>query len=317
MIFGHQKNLKIFSRYIAENRFPHGVLFAGLKNIGKRRVAIEIAKYLEDDHIENFFDFSQKDCFCRTCFLIEKGNFQDIIEIKEEGEIHIQKIREIRQRVSLSSFSRFKIVIINDVENLSPEAAGALLKTLEEPKGKTIFFLLSSKPNLLPRTIISRVEVFKFQPFSKEEIKNFLIKNSFLIEPAVIDLSFGRPGLARGLSIDKNKISYYNYLLKIIENIGMYSIPERFKTAKRIEEEGRLDDFIFLLEVWLRDLILLKNGVSKISLSFKKKEMEKKIVNLSESETKKEIREIQKIKNYLMFSNVNRLLAIENLMLNI
>lgn len=317
MIFGHQKNLKIFSRYLKENRFPHGVLFTGPSKIGKRRAAIEITKYLEAPHTENFLDFAQKDCCCQTCQLIENGNFPDLYEVKGEEEILIKGIREIRQKIALTSFSPYKIIIINNAENISSEAAGAFLKTLEEPKGKTIFFLLSSKPNLLLRTIISRVEIFKFKPFSKEVIRKFLKKSGFQSESVIVDFSFGRPGLAQELSIDKSKILYYNSLVKLIEKLEKFSIIERLKTAEKVEKQKDLDDFLFLLGVWFEDMFLLKNGVSKISLEFKEEKIKEMGKNFYEERLKKIIQEIQQTKKYLLFSNVNRLLALENLLLAI
>jgi len=318
MIFGHQKNIRIFSQYLKEKRFPHAVLFSGPERIGKRKMALEIAKYLEGNHPESFVEFSQKECSCRICGCIERDQFPDILEIKEEqGQISIQKIREIRKKLSLSSPYPFKIVIINKAHTLSEEATGALLKTLEEPRGNTIFFLLTSMFNILPQTILSRVEIFRFSLLSKEEIKDFL-KNFSLSEPEkekIAEFSLGRPGVAKEMAIDRNKILYYNSLLETIRNVKRLSIFERLKTAEEVKRRNETDDFLSLSNFWFRDLLFAKNGISQFSFSFKKEEIRKESENFSKERLKGIIKEIQKTKIYLLFSNVNQLLALENLLL--
>jgi len=337
MIFGHQKNLKIFSKMIAENRFPHAVLFSGPEKIGKKTIAFEIAKYLEADHssaFNNFFDFSQGNCSCDICKQIEEKNFYDVIEIDKEKkekkakdsgfttdrEIHIKKIRDIKQQISLSSPYPFKIVIIDHSESLTEQATGSLLKVLEEPRGNTIFFLLTSSLNHLPNTILSRVEIFKFYPLSRAEMEAFFKNQSDQKEKEkIIDLALGRPGLAKELLFDKSKIIYYNLLLEKIQGLRNLSVLQRLKLAEDIEKTERVQDFIFLAEFWFRDLLLRKQGVSSLYLSFfsKIKEIEEEKENFSETKLKEIISKIKETKNYLYFSNTNPLLVIENFLLKI
>lgn len=337
MIFGHQKNLILFSSYLAFPRsqndfkelpFPHAVLFMGPAKIGKRRVAIEISKYLLG-HLkkgqENFFEFSQKECSCKMCNLIEEGKIPEIIEVREEGQIPIKKIREIKERISLSSLYFWKIVILDNAETLSEEATGALLKILEEPRGGTLFFLLSSQYLRLPKTILSRVEIFKFQLLSKEELRKFLEiqkeKNSVPGDEKelseIVDLSLGRPGLGKELLLDKNKKLYYSRLLEEIKKINKIPVFDRMLFAERIEREGRLEDFLFLAKFWFRDLLLVKNGISQISFEFKREEIQKESKRFSREEIKNLLLEIEKTRKYLSFSNTSRLLLLENLLLNI
>jgi DNA polymerase-3 subunit delta' len=322
MIFGHQKNLKLFSKFLEEKRFPHAVLFTGPNKIGKRKVAIEITKYLEGKHNEDFFSFSQRNCNCQICQLIENKNFPDLIEIKSgDGQISIQEIREIRKNLSMAPLYSFKIVVLNNVEKLSQEATGALLKILEEPRGNTIFFLLTSLPSILPKTILSRITIFKFNLLSKEEIKKYLdslnIKIPFQNKDKIIDLSLGRSEIAKEISIDGKKLLYYNSLLENIESSYKLSIFERFKLSETIEKTAKTEDFLFLADFWFRDLLLAKNKIESFSFDFKKREI-KEIANKFTKEGLKEVlRELSKIKKYIFFSNVSRLLALENLLIKI
>lgn len=331
MIFGHQQNLRILSMLLEEDRFPHAVLFAGPNNIGKRKIAIEITKYLQGNHKESFFEFSQKDCKCQICNLIEVGNFPDIIEVeKSEAQISINNIREIRKKLYIAPLYSFKIAILNSIEKLSPEASGALLKILEEPRGNTIFFLITSMPNFLAKTILSRVSIFKFSLLSREEIKTFLLKivrqtyhkavNLNIPktqEEKILDLSLGRSGIAKEIIIDKKKLLSYSSLLEKVESCYKLSVFDRFLLSEMIEKAGKTEDFLFLSHFWFRDLLLAKNKLNNFSFNFKKGDIIKIAKNFSKEKIENILKEISTVKKYLSFSNTSRLLLLENLLLMI
>lgn len=333
MIFGHQKTLKLLSKYFSpqkinqKKKLSHAFLFSGPKNIGKKTIAFFLAKYIEGSHPFSFLEFLSKNCQCQTCRQIEKGNYPAISIVSKEEEkkqIGIEEIREIRRTVSLSSPFPFKIVIIDEAHFLSQEAAGALLKTLEEPKGDTIFFLISSVPSFLPKTILSRVEIFRFFPLSRQEIFQFLQKIKIeerisltdLEETKILDLSLGRPAIAKKLLLDKTEFDNYNLLVKKIEKLLSLDTFSRLKLAQTIEKRKRIEDFLFLLEFWFRDLMLLKIGnEEKISFLSWRESLKKQAQEIEETKIYQSLKEIRKVKNLLNYSSISKILALENLLL--
>jgi DNA polymerase III delta prime subunit len=86
-----------------------------------------------------------------------------IVRPDEGKEISIAKIREVQNFLAYKSYNGgYKIVIIDDAEKMNVEAQSCFLKTLEEPKGKTLLILISSKPDMLLPTITSRCQTVKF-----------------------------------------------------------------------------------------------------------------------------------------------------------
>lgn len=323
MIFGHKKNIKIFSHILAKDRFPQSVLFAGPNKVGKRKTALEIAKYLEGHHKEDFLSFSKKDCSCESCHLIERGNFPNVIEIKEiSGDLSIKKIREIKEKLSLSSIYKYKIVIINNIEKLSSGATGALLKILEEPGSNTIFFLLTPFPGMIMKTIISRLSVFNFFTFKREEMRSFFdylnVKLPQFQKEKILDISLGRPGLAKELSIDKKEFSYYISLLENIEKLPSFPILKRFSLAEKIEKENdKIENFLFMAKVWFRDILLARKNNHHFSFSLEENKIKNTANYFSVDKIENILKEIQKTQKYILFSNTSRLLALENLFLSI
>ena len=153
---------------------PHALLFYGQNACSKRALAIDFVKLLncEDKN------FKSRPCLtCRACLDIEKNTHPDltIIEPQESKEIKITQIRDLQNSLSLKPYSApFKAAIIDKAHLLNQEAQSAFLKILEEPRGNSLFILVSEYPEMLLPTFLSRVERLRFfapveQKKSKEE----------------------------------------------------------------------------------------------------------------------------------------------------
>jgi len=99
--------------------------------------------------------------FCNSCWdckKLQEGNHPDLFIAQPEGlTLKIEAIRQVIQFLSLKSFKlKKKFVIVKDAHTLSPEAANAFLKTLEEPPKNSFIGVCSSKLEGLLPTIISR-----------------------------------------------------------------------------------------------------------------------------------------------------------------
>lgn len=118
-------------------------------------------------------------------FAIEQpyGNVHDFIYFNnfEKKQLNISKAaaRKIIQALSLMSFEGgYKIMMIWAPEYLHPSAANALLKILEEPQPKTLFILITSQPDQLLTTILSRTQKVMIRSFTDEEVRNHLVSSS-------------------------------------------------------------------------------------------------------------------------------------------
>ena len=102
----------------------------------------------------------------------------DQIQISPEGErdateITIAQIRSLSAFFSMSAWnSPYKVAILRGAHCMNQEAQSAFLKLLEEPKGDTVFFLLTEYADALLLTIRSRVQEFKFYSFAPAEVSS-------------------------------------------------------------------------------------------------------------------------------------------------
>lgn len=162
-IVGHQKQIENLENMQKRNALPHALLFSGPPAIGKKKVALEIAR-----KILNPTEDSQTDA------LISHGNHPDLHILKkleDKKEILAEQVRELCSKIKLKPYqSDSTVAIIDDAHELNITAANALLMTLEEPPGHSHIILISSSPHKLPETIISRCQIMSFAGLNEEQL---------------------------------------------------------------------------------------------------------------------------------------------------
>lgn len=303
MIIGHKKQKEVLEKIAESKNIPHAFLFSGAEKIGKKKVAIEFVKSI----------FCEKDKgFCGECYscrTIDSSNFPDLSIIEPENRsIEIEKIRNLQNRLSLKSYNDFiKVGIIDDAHLMRKDSQNALLKTLEEPKGDTLLILITAYPQMLLPTIRSRLEEIKFSIASRKEIEDYLVSLGAIAEKAkeIALISSGQAGKAIEFLNDENKLAFFNKATKDIVSLSRSEMHKRFDFAKEFKENQ--DDIVSVLDVWerfMRREILLKVYGSRGSME-----------NYSLKKAKEVMDELEKTKRLIENTNVNKKLALENLLI--
>ena len=98
--------------------------------------------------------------------------------------IKLDQIRSLKQRLSFRPFEgKWRIVIIEDAQDLREEAGNALLKLLEEPPKQNLFVLTALEPQMLLPTIVSRCCHVRLQPLEEIWIERYLLEAQGLTPP--------------------------------------------------------------------------------------------------------------------------------------
>ena len=126
-IIGHERQKRFLDFLMERGNIPHAFLFCGQEGIGKSKTAMEFTKRL--------FCQTGTGCgICRPCVKLDRGSHPDLIVIRNEGSIGIDDSRMIAKEISEHPFEQDRrVIIIDNAETMTNEAANALLKTLEEP----------------------------------------------------------------------------------------------------------------------------------------------------------------------------------------
>jgi DNA polymerase-3 subunit gamma/tau len=170
-VVGQEAVVRTLQNAIKENRISHAYLFSGMRGVGKTTVARILAKALNCQAGPAPEPCNQ----CDLCQAINEDRLIDFIEIDGASNRGIEDVKTLRDSVQYEPMhSRYRVIIIDEVHQLSRDAFNALLKTLEEPPTRTIFIFATTEFHKVPRTIISRCQHFVFKRLSAEDIASHL-----------------------------------------------------------------------------------------------------------------------------------------------
>lgn len=187
------------AKQVASGEVAHAWLLLGPAGSGKRPTSVAMAAAIQCP------DKPGVGCGkCSTCLRILRHRHPDVHHIIPEGPlIPVDVIREsVIPEASRSPFeARMKVFIIEEAERMNPAAQNALLKTLEEPPGDTVFILISDREEELLETISSRCRVVRLEPVPEQRIVELLTRQGVNDESALIAARVSDGDLERALSV--------------------------------------------------------------------------------------------------------------------
>jgi DNA polymerase-3 subunit delta' len=190
-VLGQAPAVETLEHALRSGRVHHAYRFEGPEGVGKERAALELAAHLvcPEPGLEPC-----PDCLRRvTTFsggpprvplhpdvvLVERGLYQGLLGASETTGISVEQIRRVvLGRMGFPPHEgRALVFIVRDADQLTQQAANALLKTLEEPGASTYFVLLTARPKRLLDTVLSRTLPVRFGPLSDEVLAEILTRS--------------------------------------------------------------------------------------------------------------------------------------------
>lgn len=274
---------------LAASRLPHAVLFWGPPGVGKMRAAQGLAQAL-------LCMSDQLPCGeCRACTKVGRFTHPDVHVLRpwkareEEGEdpvlalyavdphssleipppatIGIDRIRRIKEESSKTLVEgSCRVLIIPQAELMTPEAANAALKLMEEPTGETFLILTTTDLRLLLPTVVSRCRRVRFRALPGDFLEGLLAAEAGAdAEVARLAAVLSEGSLPRALELAREDlVSLRDEVLDLVSPAGG-DIPGLLKRAEkwtRRWDAGTARFLSSLLGLWQQDLLRLKSGAA-------------------------------------------------------
>src|SRR6476661_7799241 len=152
----------------------HAWLFTEPPGSGRSNTAIAFAAALQCE---------QNGCgVCPSCHQVTVGSHPDVrITRTEKLSIGVDEVRELVRTSALAPVGRrWQIMVVEDADRLTDQAANALLKAIEEPTERTVWLLCAPTVEDVLPTIRSRTRLVVLSTPSIEEVTGFLVRTEGL-----------------------------------------------------------------------------------------------------------------------------------------
>ena len=326
---GQTQAVQLLQRSLVRGRLGHAYLFAGDRLDELELLARTLAKTLNCQNPVKTGGTATDCCDeCLSCRKIENDTHADIHWARPESKsrvITVEQTRELMQQIQLKpTEAEHKVAVIAGADRLNPQAANAFLKTLEEPPPNSVLILLSTEPQRLLETILSRCLRLNFSGDDKRELNP--AEAEWLEKFGALAASEQKSLLGRYRLLDALLQKLGEIRARAGESLAARSPLEKYddvekdlrdkwedELAAAIEAEYRRHraDLLLLVQWWLRDIWLLTLAAGKDLLKFPKipgaETVAKRISPRQALENLQTLEQTQR----LLHSNVQEALALE------
>ncbi|MBN2369720.1 MAG: DNA polymerase III subunit delta' [Vicinamibacteria bacterium] len=259
-VLGHERLKDSLLRTIDRRRLPPALLFCGPDGVGKRTLALAVARGLLCAR------GAGEPCeACSSCVRIQRGVHPDVRLIAPERDsIKVERARDLVHEICAVPYEgRAHVFIIDDAHCLTEEAANALLKGLEEPPATSNVILVTASPQSLLPTIRSRCQVVRFSALSPSIVARRLQETAGISEQeARMRAQLGDGSLGAALALEsEGRGRLRERLLDLLERVEKMTMIERLESAQQMADAD-VDLALTVLRSLLRDIETLRCGAS-------------------------------------------------------
>lgn len=303
-IVGQQEAKGRLLKMVNESRVPHALLFSGKEGSGNLPAAlafaqhlfckqptadggcntcpscIKVAKLIHPDlhfvfpiakskEIKSSNDLIKefREAFLHQPYLTLHDWFNEVNAENKQPIIPVEESNDILRKLSYTSYEgSYKIMIIWQPEKMNAESANKLLKVLEEPPDQTIFILVTSNPDQLLSTIISRVQQIPFYNSTEKEVADALMSNYKVNEDIAKQtamLANGNYGEALGILANSDEnvslLSNFQNFMRLGLKFDGSKALDWIDTNAKLGRESHKQFFQYGLEVF-RDSLMYNFG---------------------------------------------------------
>ena len=264
-LVGHDENIQQILQQYASGRMHHALLLTGPRGIGKATLALRIASHIFKHPLSErapvSLDMPSENNV--TDAKISARSHPNLLHLARPWDDKTKKFKTqltvdvIRKTIPFFGTSRgeegWRVAIVDAADDMNQNASNALLKILEEPPHKTLFFVLSHSPAKVLPTIRSRCQQVTCKPLDDEHVLSVLEKFGLLQNLNEADRTLlamlSRGSVRTGILLAReNGLEIYKSFMKACEHLARPDWSHIQGIAEKVTARGKEDGFRLLME---------------------------------------------------------------------
>jgi DNA polymerase-3 subunit delta' len=176
-LFGHEAAVAEFTEALQGGRLHHAWLLVGPEGVGKATLAYRLARLVLAEGDPDMAGDAGAPLFRKVAalahpnLLLLRRSYNDKTK-RYSQYIGVDEVRRLRGFLGHSAGQgSWRVIVVDRADELNQSAANALLKALEEPPPRTVFFLVSSAEGRLPVTMRSRTRTLRIGALGEEDLE--------------------------------------------------------------------------------------------------------------------------------------------------
>ena len=260
MLHGNHEAKKLLQTYLQQNSVSWAskanfLVLHGPKNVGKSSISLEIIQellwvYIQSNllHIKDFSEVLGK---THAIKVEEQDGTEEYKTLRDDHHYRDMGVRELNVWLQQSWFGAIKVLLIENIERMTLQAANAFLKTCEEPLPNKIIIATTANTSKVLDTILSRAILIPFVEVAPDQMlqiakEHQIVSENPALQEIMITMAMGRPGALLSfntlLNNDQELKKDMQQLLSILPHPG--NLWKKHKMLTKFVEQGIIDQFL-------------------------------------------------------------------------
>lgn len=259
---GREDIAALFKNCLAHKKLGQAYIIHGAGGMGKKTVMRYILSLVMCDN--------NSSCgVCPSCKSLEAGAHPDVVQLKRpEGRasIGVDSVRSALSEVYIRPVvAGYKAVVVHEAHLLTAEAQNAMLKIIEEPPDKVVFFLLCDTLAPILQTVLSRSVTVNLKPLSVAELRQITGSEAREFE---LHYCMGNPGRLKALVSDEDFLSLRDAVIDKFTKISSDDAYTVYEAVQFLDKNKENRDEVFsMLLFFVRDILYKKLGMDALIIN--------------------------------------------------